>query len=79
MYLQCLVKPPCFCGTGLALSFILQNNFRPSVGMRPDSRKIGVLITDGKSQDEIVLNSQKLKDSGIELYAIGESSPECRL
>ncbi|XP_055088149.1 collagen alpha-1(XII) chain isoform X2 [Periophthalmus magnuspinnatus] len=57
--------------TGMALNYILQNNFRPNVGLRPDSRKIGVLITDGKSQDEIVINSQNLRDSGIELYAIG--------
>lgn len=41
--------------------------------MRLDSRKIGVLITDGKSQDDIVVNSQNLRDNGIELYAIGES------
>ncbi|XP_056099343.1 collagen alpha-1(XII) chain-like [Rhinichthys klamathensis goyatoka] len=57
--------------TGMALNYILQNNFKANVGMRPDSRKIGVLVTDGKSQDEIVVNSQKLRDSGIELYAIG--------
>ncbi|XP_035811889.2 collagen alpha-1(XII) chain isoform X3 [Amphiprion ocellaris] len=57
--------------TGMALNYILQNNFKENVGMRPDSRKIGVLITDGKSQDEIVYNSQNLRDSGIELYAIG--------
>ncbi|XP_071323618.1 collagen alpha-1(XII) chain isoform X2 [Trachinotus anak] len=57
--------------TGMALNYILQNNFKANVGMRDDSRKIGVLITDGKSQDEIVLNSQRLRDSGIELYAIG--------
>ncbi|XP_040920044.1 collagen alpha-1(XII) chain isoform X3 [Toxotes jaculatrix] len=57
--------------TGMALNYILQNNFKPNVGLRPDSRKIGVLITDGKSQDEIVFNSQNLRDSGIELYAIG--------
>ncbi|XP_059211841.1 collagen alpha-1(XII) chain [Centropristis striata] len=57
--------------TGMALNFILQNNFIPSVGLRPDARKIGILITDGKSQDEIILSSQKLKDSDIELYAIG--------
>ncbi|XP_026146323.1 collagen alpha-1(XII) chain isoform X5 [Carassius auratus] len=57
--------------TGMALNYILQNNFKQNVGMRPDSRKIGVLVTDGKSQDEIVVNSQKLRDSGIELYAIG--------
>lgn len=58
----------------MALNFILQNNFRPNVGVRPDSRKIGVLITDGKSQDDVVFNSQNLRDSGIELYAIGESN-----
>ncbi|XP_047184536.1 collagen alpha-1(XII) chain isoform X3 [Scophthalmus maximus] len=57
--------------TGMALNFILQNNFKESEGMRADARKIGVLITDGKSQDDIVFNSQNLRDSGIELYAIG--------
>ncbi|XP_073783716.1 collagen alpha-1(XII) chain isoform X3 [Danio rerio] len=57
--------------TGLALNYILQNNFKPNVGMRPNSRKIGVLVTDGKSQDDIVANSQNLRDQGIELYAIG--------
>ncbi|KAK3562956.1 hypothetical protein QTP86_011711 [Hemibagrus guttatus] len=57
--------------TGLALNYILQNNFKANVGMRPNSRKIGVLITDGKSQDDIITNSQNLRDSSIELYAIG--------
>uniref|UniRef100_A0A8C9ZP75 Collagen type XII alpha 1 chain n=1 Tax=Sander lucioperca TaxID=283035 RepID=A0A8C9ZP75_SANLU len=57
--------------TGMALKYILDNNFRENVGLRPDSRKIGILITDGKSQDEIIFSSEKLRDSGIELYAIG--------
>ncbi|XP_068197852.1 collagen alpha-1(XII) chain isoform X2 [Antennarius striatus] len=57
--------------TGMALNYILQNNFKENVGLRPGSRKIGVLVTDGKSQDDIVFNSQNLRDSGIELYAIG--------
>ncbi|CAL8314936.1 unnamed protein product [Merluccius merluccius] len=57
--------------TGMALNFILENNFKTNVGMRPEARKIGVLITDGKSQDEIIFSSQKLRDEGIELYAIG--------
>ncbi|XP_072558937.1 collagen alpha-1(XII) chain-like isoform X3 [Paramormyrops kingsleyae] len=57
--------------TGLALNFILQNNFKESVGMRPNSRRIGVLVTDGKSQDDIIASSQKLRNQGIELYAIG--------
>ncbi|KAI1895827.1 hypothetical protein AGOR_G00110770 [Albula goreensis] len=57
--------------TGLALNYILQNNFKPNVGLRPNSRRIGVLVTDGKSQDDIIQNSQNLRDQGIELYAIG--------
>ncbi|XP_039638765.1 collagen alpha-1(XII) chain isoform X1 [Perca fluviatilis] len=57
--------------TGMALKYILDNNFKENVGLRPDSRKIGILITDGKSQDEIVFSSEKLRDSDIELYAIG--------
>ncbi|XP_068607999.1 collagen alpha-1(XII) chain [Brachionichthys hirsutus] len=57
--------------TGLALNYLLQNNFKENVGMRPNARKIGVLITDGKSQDDVVVNSQGLRDQGIELYAIG--------
>lgn len=40
--------------------------------MRPNSRKIGVLITDGKSQDDVNVNSQNLRDQDIELYAIGK-------
>uniref|UniRef100_A0A8C5R881 Collagen alpha-1(XII) chain n=1 Tax=Leptobrachium leishanense TaxID=445787 RepID=A0A8C5R881_9ANUR len=57
--------------TGLALNFILNNNFRPEAGLRTKSRKIGVLITDGKSQDDIVAPSKRLRDQGIELYAVG--------
>lgn len=55
----------------MALNYILRNNFKPEVGLRSDSRKIGVLITDGKSQDDIIVNSQNLRDEDIELYAIG--------
>uniref|UniRef100_A0A8D2LYC8 Collagen alpha-1(XII) chain n=1 Tax=Varanus komodoensis TaxID=61221 RepID=A0A8D2LYC8_VARKO len=57
--------------TGMALNFILRNNFKPEVGMRPGARKIAVLITDGKSQDDIIAPSQKLRDMGVEIYAVG--------
>lgn len=57
---------------GLALNYILQNNFKEDVGMRPSARKIGVLITDGKSQDDVIAHSQNLRDQGVELYAIGK-------
>nr|XP_014348789.1 PREDICTED: collagen alpha-1(XII) chain [Latimeria chalumnae] len=57
--------------TGLALNYIQQNNFKPEVGSRPNVYQIGVLITDGKSQDDVIAPSQKLRDQGIELFAIG--------
>lgn len=31
-------------------------------------------MTDGKSQDDVIAKSQYLRDSGIELYAIGEKT-----
>lgn len=63
------------CSSGMALNYILQNNFKINMGMRPEARKIGVLITDGKSQDDVVFNSQNLRDNDIELYAIGGRLP----
>ncbi|XP_038591636.1 collagen alpha-1(XII) chain-like [Micropterus salmoides] len=58
--------------TGKALNYTLQNNFQPNVGMRADSQKIAVLLTDGQSQDDTRLPSKKLKDAGIEIYTIGD-------
>lgn len=57
---------------GMALDFILKNSFRQDAGLRPRARKIGVLITDGKSQDDVVTPSRRLRDEGVELYAIGK-------
>ncbi|XP_049420340.1 scavenger receptor cysteine-rich type 1 protein M130-like [Epinephelus fuscoguttatus] len=57
--------------TGRALDYILLKNFQSNVGMRADSQKIAVLITDGESQDDTFLPSQNLKNAGIEVYAIG--------
>ncbi|XP_027142363.1 collagen alpha-1(XIV) chain isoform X5 [Larimichthys crocea] len=57
--------------TGLALTFILENSFKPESGSRPGVPKIGILITDGKSQDDVMPPAQSLKDAGIELFAIG--------
>lgn len=70
---------------GMALDFILRNNFKQNAGLRPRARKIGVLITDGKSQDDVAAPSRKLRDEGVELYAIGKyymkrwpaASPSC--
>ncbi|OBS77151.1 hypothetical protein A6R68_16397 [Neotoma lepida] len=56
---------------GMALNFIRQQSFKTQAGMRPRARKIGVLITDGKSQDDVEAPSKRLKDEGVELFAIG--------
>uniref|UniRef100_A0AAY4DQB3 Collagen alpha-1(XIV) chain n=1 Tax=Denticeps clupeoides TaxID=299321 RepID=A0AAY4DQB3_9TELE len=57
--------------TGLALSYILENSFKPESGARNGVPKIGILVTDGKSQDDVIPPAQSLRDTGIELFAIG--------
>ncbi|XP_050993234.1 collagen alpha-1(XII) chain-like [Labeo rohita] len=57
--------------TGFALTFILKNSFKAESGSRSDVPKIVILITDGKSQDDVLLPAQSLRDTGIELFAIG--------
>ena len=42
------------------------------MGMRANSKRIAILITDGESEDEVFLPLQNLRDSGIELYTIGD-------
>eukprot|EP00064_Thunnus_orientalis_P018365 superscaffoldBa00004207_g18463 len=61
--------------TGLALTFILENSFKPESGSRPGVPKIGILITDGKSQDDVIPPAQSLREAGIELFAIGGGEP----
>ncbi|XP_077382117.1 collagen alpha-1(XIV) chain isoform X2 [Festucalex cinctus] len=57
--------------TGLALSYILENCFKPESGARVGVPKIGILITDGKSQDDVVPPAESLQKAGVELFAIG--------
>ncbi|KAJ8000142.1 hypothetical protein DPEC_G00201770 [Dallia pectoralis] len=57
--------------TGLALTYILENSYKPESGSRVGVPKIGILITDGKSQDDVQPPAQSLRDAGIELFAIG--------
>ncbi|KAK1332010.1 hypothetical protein QTO34_007687 [Cnephaeus nilssonii] len=57
--------------TGLALNYIFENSFKPEAGARTGISKIGILITDGKSQDDIIPPSRNLRESGVELFAIG--------
>ncbi|XP_061680396.1 collagen alpha-1(XIV) chain-like [Syngnathoides biaculeatus] len=57
--------------TGLALTFALENSFRAESGSRADVPKVAVLITDGKSQDDVVPPARTLRDAGIRVFAVG--------
>ncbi|KAG7235269.1 hypothetical protein INR49_002875 [Caranx melampygus] len=57
--------------TGLALTYILENCFKPESGSRDGVPKIGILITDGKSQDDVIPPAEILRNTGVELFAIG--------
>lgn len=58
---------------GLALTYMLENSFKPESGARTGIPKIGILITDGKSQDDVQPPAQSLRNAGIELFAIGKT------
>uniref|UniRef100_A0A096MF24 Collagen type XIV alpha 1 chain n=1 Tax=Poecilia formosa TaxID=48698 RepID=A0A096MF24_POEFO len=57
--------------TGLALNFVSDYCFKPESGSRVGVPKIGILITDGKSQDDVVPPAESLRKAGVELFAIG--------
>uniref|UniRef100_A0A672G952 VWFA domain-containing protein n=1 Tax=Salarias fasciatus TaxID=181472 RepID=A0A672G952_SALFA len=60
--------------TGLALKHMLENSFSEAEGARPASRnipRVGLVFTDGRSQDDITEYAKKAKEAGITMYAVG--------
>ncbi|XP_017540672.2 matrilin-4 isoform X13 [Pygocentrus nattereri] len=60
--------------TGLALKHMVENSFSEAEGARAASRnipRIGLVFTDGRSQDDITEWAKKAKDAGITMYAVG--------
>uniref|UniRef100_H3BWE5 Matrilin 4 n=1 Tax=Tetraodon nigroviridis TaxID=99883 RepID=H3BWE5_TETNG len=60
--------------TGLALKHMLENSFSEAEGARPARRhvpRIGLVFTDGRSQDDISEHARKAKEAGITMYAVG--------
>ncbi|KAK5891665.1 hypothetical protein CesoFtcFv8_012122 [Champsocephalus esox] len=58
--------------TGLGLDYMLTEHFVEAAGSRGQNvPQIAVVITDGKSQDNVESHAQDLKRKGIVLYAIG--------
>lgn len=53
--------------TGLALKHMVENSFSEAEGARPAGRnipRIGLVFTDGRSQDDITEYAKKAKDAG---------------
>ncbi|XP_030644419.1 cartilage matrix protein [Chanos chanos] len=57
--------------TGQALRYLLDNSFTPSQGARPGVTKVGIVFTDGRSQDYIGDAAKKAKENGFKMYAVG--------
>lgn len=57
--------------TGLALQHLSEKVFVPSLGARDNIPKVGIVFTDGRSQDYINSFAEKIKNQGIKMFAIG--------
>ncbi|XP_059412265.1 cartilage matrix protein-like isoform X2 [Carassius carassius] len=57
--------------TGLAISFLVDTSFTPNQGARPGVAKVGIVFTDGRSQDYIAEAAKKAKENGFKMYAVG--------
>jgi len=60
--------------TGLALKHMVENSFTEAEGARAADKnvpRIGLVFTDGRSQDDITEWAKKAKEAGITMYAVG--------
>ncbi|KAF7211209.1 cartilage matrix protein [Nothobranchius furzeri] len=60
--------------TGLALRHMTENSFNYAQGARPGVQKVGIVFTDGRSQDYIGDAAKKAKELGMKMYAVGVGS-----
>ncbi|KAG8446820.1 hypothetical protein GDO86_014322 [Hymenochirus boettgeri] len=57
--------------TGLALKHMVEQSFSEEEGARKNVPKIGLVFTDGRSQDDISEWAKRSKEAGITMYAVG--------
>uniref|UniRef100_H3CQ71 Collagen type VII alpha 1-like n=1 Tax=Tetraodon nigroviridis TaxID=99883 RepID=H3CQ71_TETNG len=62
--------------TGKGISFVVEEVFQESLGMRPDAAHVLVLITDGKAQDNVVPPSRIARALGVSILAVGVSNAD---
>ncbi|XP_053084460.1 cartilage matrix protein isoform X2 [Pangasianodon hypophthalmus] len=57
--------------TGQAINFLVDKSFSSGQGARPGATKVGIVFTDGRSQDYIGDAARKAKQNGYKMYAVG--------
>ncbi|XP_007909702.1 matrilin-4 [Callorhinchus milii] len=57
--------------TGLSLKHMVENSFSEAEGARANVPRVGLVFTDGRSQDSISEWARKAKEAGISMYAVG--------
>lgn len=60
--------------TGEAISYTTKNIFTESAGARPlsrDTKRVAILLTDGRSQDYVLEPSREASKAGIRMFAVG--------
>ncbi|XP_066175632.1 collagen alpha-1(VII) chain-like [Sylvia atricapilla] len=62
--------------TGHAISYVLEEVFQPSKGMRPGFPHILVLVTDGQSQDDVLPPAKAAHALGLRVLAVGVSGAD---
>ncbi|XP_030295316.1 collagen alpha-1(VII) chain isoform X2 [Sparus aurata] len=62
--------------TGKGISYVLQELFQESLGMRQDVAHVLVLITDGRAQDNVQPPSRIARALGVSVLAVGVSNAD---
>ncbi|XP_037837209.1 collagen alpha-1(VII) chain isoform X2 [Kryptolebias marmoratus] len=62
--------------TGKGISYVLQEVFQESLGMREDVAHVLVLITDGRAQDDVMPPSRIARVLGVSVLAVGVSNAD---
>lgn len=62
--------------TGLALKYVLRKGF-PGGRNSSSVAQIVILLSDGKSQGNVVQAAAQLKETGVVLFAVGLRYPRC--
>lgn len=56
---------------GEAIDYLVKNTFTETAGARKGFPKVAIVITDGKSQDEVEIPARELRNIGVEVFSLG--------